>query len=152
MCRYHFNRALKTGDHQANNPAATNGITNRRNAKSRYRQRRKKTRQLDDHLLSARKENEYYNDMAENVSKHNKTNIWKYYVHSNDVDIIVKSGVNIMLIWAPETKDSQADKPTDGTAICRNDKSRCHQRRNRRQLDDPMFSMRKEKEYYNDIR
>ena len=57
-----------------------------------------------------------------------------------------------MLIEDRKTKDRQADNPTGGTAICRNDKSRCHQRRNSRQLYDPLLPMRKEKEYYNDIR
>ena len=36
--------------------------------------------------------------MAENLSKHKKANIQKYHVHSNDVEITVKSDVNIMLI------------------------------------------------------
>ena len=71
LCRYHANRAPKTGDHQAHNPAATNGTTSRRNENSRYRQRRK-SRQLEDPLLSMRKGNEYYNDMAEKLSKHKK--------------------------------------------------------------------------------
>ena len=71
LCRYHANRAPKTGDHQAHNPAATNGTTSRRNDNPRYRQGRK-SRQLEDPLLSMRKGNEYYNDMADKLSKHKK--------------------------------------------------------------------------------
>ena len=65
---------MKTKDHQADHLAATDGDTNRRNDNSRYHQRRK-SRQLDDTLLSVKKENEYYNDMADNLSKHDKTHI-----------------------------------------------------------------------------
>ena len=64
---------MKT-DHQADNPAATNGTTDRHNGNSWYHQGRKSL-QLDDLLLSVRKGNEYYNDMAENLLTHNKTNI-----------------------------------------------------------------------------
>ena len=71
LCRYHTNRAPKTGDHQAHNPAATNGTTSRRNDNPRYHQGRK-SRQLENPVLSMRKGNEYYNDMADKLSKHKK--------------------------------------------------------------------------------
>ena len=47
---------------------------------------------------------------------------------------------------ALKTKDRQTDKPavTDGNAICRNDNSWCHQRRQSRQNDDPLLSNPKE--------
>ena len=117
LCRYHANRAPKTGDHQAHNPTATNGTTSRRNDNSRYRQRRK-SRQFEDPLLSMRKGNEYNNDMAEKLSKH-KNNYIKISCTFQRLCITVKSGVNIMLIELRKTKDRQADSPTGGTAICR---------------------------------
>ena len=70
VCRYHINRALKTDDHQVDNLAATNRTINGRYDNSRYHQRRK-SRQLDDPLSSVRKGNEYYDDMEDNLLKHN---------------------------------------------------------------------------------
>ena len=56
-----------------------------------------------------------------------------------------------MLIELRKTKDRQADSPTGGTAICRTTNHDANSDESR-QLDDPLLSMRKGKEYYNDIR
>ena len=57
-----------------------------------------------------------------------------------------------MLIELRKTKDRRADSPTRGTAICRTTNHDANSDENSRQLDDPRLSMRKGKEYYNDIR
>ena len=149
--RYHANRAPKTGDHLAHNPATTNGTTSRRNDNSRYRQRRK-SHQLEDPLLSMKKGNEYYNDMTEKLSKHKNNYIkisctfeWCMY-HS-------KIGSEYHTNRAQKNKRSSSWQPHRWHRNLSNDnKSRCQQRRKSRQLDDPLLSMRKGKEYYNDIR
>ena len=51
---------------------------------------------------------------------------------------------------APKNKRSSSWQPHRWHRNLSNDKSRCQQRRKSRQLDDPLLSMRKGKEYYKD--
>ena len=150
LCRNHANRALKTGDHQAHNPADTNGTTYRRNDNSRYHQRRK-SRQPDDPRSQLEKETtttiiwqRNYQRIKNNYIKIPCTFQWCMY-HS-------KIGCKYLANRAPKNKRSSSWQPHRWHHNLSNDKSRCQQRRKSRQLDDPLLSMRKGKEYYNGIR
>ena len=146
LCRYHANRALKTGDHQAHNPAVTNGTTSRRNDNSRYRQRRKKIpcSQWEKETKTTMIWQRNYQSIKSNFIKISCTFQWCIYNS--------KIGCEYHANRTPKNKRSSSWQPYRWHRNLSNDKSRSQQRRKGRQLDDPMLSMRKGKEYYNDIR
>ena len=102
MCRY-VNRALRTKYHQADNPTVAGGTTSRK--RNSWRQQTRQRRQIDDYMLSAKRENNTIMILWGTYPGTMKQ-IWlKYHVYISDVDITVKYGVNIMLI-EPTTSTS----------------------------------------------
>ena len=85
-----------------------------------------------------------YQSIKNNYIKISCTFQWCMY-HS-------KIGCKYLANRAPKNKRSSSWQLHQWHRILSNDKSRCQQRRKSRQLDDPLLSMRKGKDYYNEIR